>query len=224
MYMCVYVCMYVCIYVCMYVCIYVCIYVYVCVCVCVYLNSKWKIPFIIICIVIITRGLLCSAFHNIVWILTTVLKRCGTLWLGDGKLFAIINRRNIWYRILKRMQNSLVLFTTESQVILYLLVEDIGGDFCAQFFARVIAPFFLFLYPVYLNFLVTNLSGQQRDLQLYVESKPHRGLKFYHQKYNPLTPWWNERESNPCLSGIERALNPLSHRAAINQRWKSCWL
>ena len=26
-------------------------------------------------------------------------------------------------------------------------------------FARVIAPFFLFLYPVYLNFYVTNLSG-----------------------------------------------------------------
>ena len=81
-------------------------------------------------------------------------------------------------------------------------------------FACVIAPFFLFLYPVYLNFYVTNLSGQQQDLQLYVESELHRGLKFYHQKYNPLTPWWNERGSNPCLSGRERALNPLSHQAA----------
>ena len=80
-------------------------------------------------------------------------------------------------------------------------------------FARVIAPFFLFLYPVYLNFYVTNLSGQQRDLQLCVESEPHRGLTFYHQKYNPLTPWWNERGLNPCLSGREWALNPLSHQA-----------
>ena len=39
------------------------------------------------------------------------------------------------------------------------------------------------------GFYVTNLLGQQQDLQLYVESEPHRGLAFYHQKYNPLTPW-----------------------------------
>ena len=48
----------------------------------------------------------------------------------------------------------------------------------------------------------------------YVESEPHRGLKFYHQKYNPLAPWWNERGSNPRISGRKRALNPLSHQAA----------
>ena len=78
-------------------------------------------------------------------------------------------------------------------------LSRILGEFFVHSFARVIAPFFLFLNPVYLNFYVTNLSGQQRDLQLYVESEPHRGLKFYHQKYNPLTPWWNERGSNPCL-------------------------
>ena len=70
-------------------------------------------------------------------------------------------------------------------------------------FVRVIAPFFHFLYPVYLHFYVINLSGQHRDLQLYVESEPHRGLKFYHQKYNPLTPWWNEQGSTPRLSGRE---------------------
>ena len=63
------------------------------------------------------------------------------------------------------------------------------GEIFVHSFALVIAPFLLFLYPVYLIFYVTNLSGQQRDLQLYVESVPHRGLKFYHQKYNPLTPW-----------------------------------
>ena len=49
------------------------------------------------------------------------------------------------------------------------------GKIFVHSFACVIAPFFLFLYPVYLNFYVTNLSGQQRDLQLYVESEPHRG-------------------------------------------------
>ena len=43
-------------------------------------------------------------------------------------------------------------------------------------------------------------------------SEPHRGLTFYHQKYNPLTPWWNERGSNPHLSARKRALNPLSHQ------------
>ena len=82
-------------------------------------------------------------------------------------------------------------------------LSRIVGEIFVHSFARVIAPFFLFLYPVYLKFYVTNLSGQQRDLQLYVESEPHRGLKFYHQKCNPLTPWWNERGSNPCLSGRE---------------------
>ena len=87
------------------------------------------------------------------------------------------------------------------------------GRFLCTVFALVIAPFFLFLYPVYLNFYVTNLSGQQRDPQLYVESEPHRGLKFYHQKYNPLTPWWNERRLNPRLSGGERAPNRFSHQA-----------
>ena len=70
-------------------------------------------------------------------------------------------------------------------------IEDnlsrILGEIFVDSFARVIGPFFLFLYPVYLNFYVTNLSGQQRDLKLYVESEPHRGLKFCHQKYNPLT-------------------------------------
>ena len=64
------------------------------------------------------------------------------------------------------------------------------------------------------GFYVTDLSGQQRDLQLYVESEPHQGLTFYHQKYNPLTPWWNERGSNPRLSDRKRALNPLGHQAA----------
>ena len=81
------------------------------------------------------------------------------------------------------------------------LIEDIGEIFVHRF----CACYSSLLYPVYLNFFVTNLSGQQRDLQLYVESEPHRGLKFYHQKYNPLTPWWNERRSNPRLSGRERA-------------------
>ena len=66
-----------------------------------------------------------------------------------------------------------------------------------------------------MGFYVTNLAGQQRDLQLYVESEPHRGVNFCQQKYNPLTPWWNERESNPRLSGKERARSPLSHQAAI---------
>ena len=69
-------------------------------------------------------------------------------------------------------------------------IEDnssrILGEIFVHSFVHVIAPFFLFLYPVYLNFYFTNLLGQQRDLQLYVESEPHRGLKFYHQKYNPL--------------------------------------
>ena len=69
-----------------------------------------------------------------------------------------------------------------------------------------------------MGFYVTNLSGQQRDLQLYVESEPHRGVKFCHQKYNPLTPWWNERGSNPRLSGRGRALNPLSHQVVTPKR------
>ena len=50
-----------------------------------------------------------------------------------------------------------------------------------------------------------------------MESEPHRGVKFCHQKYNPLTPWWNERESNPRLSGRERARSPLSHQAALHE-------
>ena len=88
-----------------------------------------------------------------------------------------------------------------------LIDKDTGKIFVHRF----CACYSSLLYPVYLNLYVTNLSGQQRDLQLYVESKPHRGLKFYHQKYNPLTPWWNEWETNPCLSGREQAPNPLSH-------------
>ena len=60
----------------------------------------------------------------------------------------------------------------------------------------------------------------KRDLQLYVESEPHRGLTFYHHKYNPLTPWWNERGSNPRLSGRKRSLNPLSLQVA-KRSWKT---
>ena len=99
------------------------------------------------------------------------------------------------------------------------LIEDIGEIFVHSF----CTCYSSLLYPVYLNFYVTKLSEQQRDLQLYVESKAHRGLKFYHQKYNPLTPWWNERGLNPRLSGRERAPNPLSHENLVKNFMVSYW-
>ena len=39
---------------------------------------------------------------------------------------------------------------------------------------------------------------QQRDLQLIVDSEPHRERDFYHQKCIPLIPYWYKRagESN----------------------------
>ena len=97
-------------------------------------------------------------------------------------------------------------------------IEDnssrILGRCLCTVFALVIAPFFIQSTSVFTSPI---LSGRQRDLQLYVESEPHRGLKFYHQKYNPLTPWWNERGSNPRLSGGERAPYPLSHEMVLEE-------
>ena len=53
---------------------------------------------------------------------------------------------------------------------------------------------------------------RQGNWGLKCEASQDRALKLY-PAYNPLTPWWNERGSNPCLSGRERALNPHNHQA-----------
>ena len=85
------------------------------------------------------------------------------------------------------------------------------GDLCAQFLRLLWLPSLSSL-PQFLRY---QSVGTATGPTAYVKSKPHRGLKFCHQKYNPLTPWWNERGSNPHLSGREWAPNPLSHEWRI---------
>ena len=111
------------------------------------------------------------------------------------------------FRFASEGSDSLFLWTALNLAYKFYNSPRILGRSLCTVFALVIAPFFIQSTSV---FMLPILSGQQRDLQLYVKSEPHRGLKFYHQKYNPLTPWWNERGSNPRLSGRERAPYPLS--------------
>ena len=59
---------------------------------------------------------------------------------------------------------------------------------------------------------------QQRDLQLNVDSEPHREVKFYHQKDTPLTPQQPtgyELKPTKLYKHGSRARNQLSHRGAV---------